>query len=465
MGKPRAHTESSAAPCPFSSMSQWPAQVRHCAGRWLQEALQHRELVVHSGFTGLGSHARALHEMGIHFRDALAAEPKQAAIEWQISNDTMALMRFDDIRDMTEMCQSGGLADSTGGQPDLYYGGLPCQPYSGMRANHSSVPCQQHPEFLTAEMQVQYLLAVQPKAAILENTMGFGQQRSGARFPDGSPTPLQWMMRQLEGTYHITTVQLDLKAWVQLSRPRLWVLLVHHHCGTQAAADFAGEVALQLETARETHPPNQLEEILAPMGSVVFKGPAASRAQPRGREAEEQATKSWQRQAHAARRQLRELGYPDFNSHPLADATLEGLSPTPRIREVLEVRLLLVCYRLGLASSDPKQLAAAKKGLYADPSQNLRNPLKSAASHICPGICTSSTPYSYQLDRRLVAEEVASAFGWRSKERAPTLPATLSETQVLHLVANSQALPCLAVATCAILRALGPAIGFQPGPP
>ncbi len=140
------------------------------------------------------------------------------------------------------------------------------------------------------------------------------------------------------------------------------------------------------------------------------------------------------------------------------------MSSSARTREILEVRLLFACQKFGLSPLQPEQLHAAKEGLWADASQNLRGSSSSscAASRVFPCVCTSSIIYSYEHDRRVSSHEVACAMGWRTSAHSPTIPRSLSEAQLTDLLGNSQALPCLGTATAALLVAIGDHVGFTP---
>ena len=142
-------------------------------------------------------------------------------------------------------------ASSTG----FNFGGFPCQPFSRMRRRKASIhiSAEDHEEFEGAKKQIKHLRESQPTAAVLENSTGAsdpgefeGEVSSGAKY----------LYEQIKDLYFMAVVRLDLRVWVALSRPRLWIFLVRRDVGSQDIVDKAVEIV------RGMRPPMQSNVLL-----------------------------------------------------------------------------------------------------------------------------------------------------------------------------------------------------------
>ncbi len=272
------------APLQDAQAWDWPAQVRLHAGLQFCGATQHRDLIVHSAFTGMGSHARVLAELGLRFHDVIGADPKQIAQAWRETNNVTAMHCYEDVRHIhtSDIGHAPcGVAGSTHHdhllheRPDLCFGGFSCLPFTSMRSNRTTVPAACHPEFKHAQYQVDYLMKVQPRGAVLENTLGFGRLLRGlAERTETShvgeefdQTGVAWFKQQTQSLYHMAVVELDLCVWVEMRRPRLWMLLVHRDIGAQAAADAARDLALHIQRTRSERPALLVRDFMFAQGS------------------------------------------------------------------------------------------------------------------------------------------------------------------------------------------------------
>lgn len=101
--------------------------------------------------------------------------------------------------------------------------GYPCQPSSAMRNAHKKkVSPQDHDGHRVAEMLCDAILIQRPRLVLLENTGGieFMSEYDGI-----NQTGSDWLRSRLSDKYHIQMVKLDLIAWVEMARPRLYIFM------------------------------------------------------------------------------------------------------------------------------------------------------------------------------------------------------------------------------------------------
>lgn len=466
---------------PLPDKTDWVGHLRGflAANRLqLSEARRRRPLIVHGGFVGMGSHGQVLRLTGVSHQEACAAEPKSWAKHFLQGNGLMADHHFSDLAVMAQtaapargLCARCGVeCDVPDERPDVFFAGFSCQAFSTMRASNTrAVPATAHAKYAALPLTVRYLKARQPRAALLENTLGFGRAvcEGRSRSPGGADSPtrarsgLQWLRDELQDCYHTDWVQLDLQSWCNVKRPRYWIFLVHKDVGGPDIARRACELAAAIQDDRRQYEAADLRDYMRQPGSAAWVQDVLPSLRPswrsRGSSDPEASEAKWQKQARERRAAWKAAGHPWHAAHPLARASLRGLSGTEREREVLEVFLLEVCHLRGLSPLDPQQLARAKVGLTADISQNLAwlRPAYdgSRCRYTAAVYCTESRVYSFQDDRLLLPVELLGSLGWATPATAPRTEG-LTSAQLQNLVGESQALPCLAAATWALLLAV-----------
>ena len=443
---------------------------------------QLRPLILHSGFSGMHSHSRALQELRIQAHEVAGAEPKPTAQKFARLNGLWPEHLFNDVRTIIRRevaqcatCQSECHAPQA--PPDLFLAGFSCQPFSPMRGKHSTtVPPSKHPKFDGLLLMVQYMKAWQPPLALLENSVGIGRANVDFRGTLADPAatddyddeetaespeetapdpkmPLQWLRQELGAIgYSVSWARLEATPWVAMRRPRYWIFIVKDQLGGALAAEEACRLAHHIEALRRERPPASLQDLMSPTESQELKehlwqlalhqeavGGRGGRPPPE--------LPSWQKQAMKEREQWRALGRPGHDAHPLSAARLVGLSRTPRHIEVLEIYLLRACFAQNLNPLLPADLARAKRDLTMDVTQN---PSWTKSS---PGTMASftrgSAVYSFQEDRVLGPQELLRLMGWIGG----ALTGDLSLRDVRDLVGEAQALPSLATALAALLLA------------
>ena len=418
---------------------------------------QRRDIEVQSGFTGMASHVAGFTQAPLHlmFHDVAGAERKEQARTFLRDNNLMAECFFEDVKSL-----------STGGpclkchrwcparlSPDLYFGGFSCQPVSRMRRKRPGlhVRAEDHPEFEGTRKQIEHLRNSRPIAAVLENSTGAANQ---GEYNGEVRNLVDYLYEQIKDLYAMAVVRLDLRVWVTISRPRLWIFLVRRDVGCQDIVDKAVEISHEIEEHRRAAaPPDTV--VCTPRVDPPTRD---SLGAPRSAEVTVPVKEpAWQINCEAQRSKWNSLGWPFHGEHPLAAAQFTGMTCTPREREILEIRLLQRCARFGLNPQIPEELDIARRNLFTDYSQNVRSILHTVSreqspidSPVLSGLCTSFRVYSFEHDQRVSARDIAQSYGW---------PADVSVTNVQQhledLLGQAQALPCAATAQWALVLAMG----------
>ena len=131
----------------------------------------------------------------------------------------------------------------------------------------------------------------------------------------------------------MAVVRLDLRVWVALSRPRLWIFLVRRDVGSQDIVDKAVEIAHDIEEHRRAAAPPDAIKCSALVDSRTRDSLGAPRSDADAVPAKEPA---WQTVCKAQRSKWKSLGWPFHDEHPLAAAEFAGMTCTPREREILK---------------------------------------------------------------------------------------------------------------------------------
>ena len=424
---------------------------------------QQRNLVVQSGFSGMGTHALAWNvaPLALRITESAGADRKHAAQVFARCHGLMGTHFYEDF---------AALSSADGGycvkchqwcpvptvRPDMFLAGFPCQPFSPMRRRGRDgfvIPSEHH-GFEGTRLLIQYLRRVQPRSAVLENSLGIdhtseiaGQQQSGLEFLQG----------QIQDLYFMATTVLDVCAWVSIRRPRFWIFLVHRDIGSQ---DVANDAALRAQAVQQQRqaagPPTEFSRFV-----LTPPHPRASEhtTEPRTRA----SSRTWKHECDSQRRVWQGANWPWHDAHPLAKKQLLGLAGTAREREILEVRLLQRCARLGLPLHSEADLALACQGFFCDVSQNIRTVVRSVCSEnspadtqaaddgfLLPTLCTQSRVYSYAHDQLVHPADILHAFGWFAVNSS-----CINHAALCDLVGECQAVQCAASAQWALLLALG----------
>jgi hypothetical protein len=119
---------------------------------------------------------------------------------------------------------------------------------------------------------------------------------------------------------------------------------------------------------------------------------------------------------------------------------------------MLELALLWRCKILGLDPRCREDLEKAKNNFKWDATQNLDESGPTKVRDTCLNtLCTGAQVYSFQHDRRIHPLELLRSFGWP----ASTNPSGLAMRDLADLTGEVQSFQGLAVASWALLLALG----------
>ena len=427
---------------------------------------QARALRYDTGFTGLGTQSLVFRATGLQAEHRCSADPKPASKAFLARNGLMGRHHYDCVssigrpRGARVVCSTcpGECAAGPDDRPDMFAGGFPCQPWSLQRqACMRDVPPHEHPLYRCLTETIAYLRRVRPRAFLLENVHGFLARRE---YPTGILTGPAFIQSELRQDYHVAWVELDTVAWVFVARPRVWIFGIHKDTGSQAMVTEAAALAaeLQAERARMDREPTAsfCHKPYTPAWYDAVSQLARRRepCDPSHGDGGGRAPR-WRQQCDAARAEWAERGLAWHDVHPLRGAMLRGLAGRPRERELLEVALLTACEQMGVDPLSSADLDAAKQDLYLDVSQNLRWSSLRAEPRMLGSVCRQHVVYSYTEDRVLLAEEVWHAMGGMVDGEPLASFAGTADADARDLVGECQALPPLALASWALLVALG----------
>ena len=114
-----------------------------------------------------------------------------------------------------------------GRHPDVVICGLSCNPFTILRADHGSLPAQEHDDFSMIISFVDYLKARKPLGGILEEVSGFDRPlnhrswRPMARVLHMPESWLKWLVGELESMgYAVGALRINNLIWVDVPRDR-----------------------------------------------------------------------------------------------------------------------------------------------------------------------------------------------------------------------------------------------------
>lgn len=173
-------------PAGYPSSCWWAQGMRDAvATRW--EAAHHkctpRPLVVHSSCSGLASELIGCKVIGVPIGGCIAAERKQCAHDFMVSNLTSADLNhmFYDLQAQAsgagKCSRHGRVCSADTRRADILVGGPPCQPFTSMSVANRRQSYSQHPlykvTFSNDEGFLGVIRATVPKAVLLEQVEGF----------------------------------------------------------------------------------------------------------------------------------------------------------------------------------------------------------------------------------------------------------------------------------------------------
>ena len=169
-------------------------------------------------------------------------------------------------------------------RPDILSAGLPCQPFSKARRQNGATPKtgspETHPLWGTSMVEFcETLKARAPHVFIVEEVLGFAQPCE--HLLGLSPAKaLAKMVKKLG--YGITAVELDHAMFVNMSRPRCWLIGVSAGSGGQEGADWIGRqislVAQEVEKFKKLKPINVFDVVDINDAAEIERRPHGAKA-------------------------------------------------------------------------------------------------------------------------------------------------------------------------------------------
>jgi len=144
-------------------------------------------------------------------------------------------------------------------RPHLAVGGLPCQPFTRMRyqrgVGSDERGAEQHSKYATVfGLFAEYLTERTPRTVIIEEVVDFDRRERGA--PAELGTPLERLMGMLASHgYFSQALHLDSKTWIDVARPRLFIIAIDQACGGAEAVRWVSEQVQSAVRYREVNPP------------------------------------------------------------------------------------------------------------------------------------------------------------------------------------------------------------------
>jgi hypothetical protein len=179
--------------------------------------------------------------LGIQTSTVIGCDSKFAAQRFCIDNVPGITHLFgclDDMIDMAGNCVIHGQSCSMPShEVDMAVFGPPCQPFSNQRQKSGSSSrtggVERHPSFyITMVRVVDYIRKHRPKVFIMEEVDAFGDLNDEGR------VPLNDFVLSISRFFAaVRVVNLDLASWVQVSRPRIYLVGFTDAVGGVAAAD------------------------------------------------------------------------------------------------------------------------------------------------------------------------------------------------------------------------------------
>lgn len=432
---------------------------------WLQERIrprreglgvQRRPLILESMFTGMNASAFVLQVGGLAYEDRVGAEKKSYAHTFMQDNGIAPARCFEKAEDLA----ASDVCGSATSPADLFVAGFPCQPYSS-QARKVANPVA-HPLFRSMDLMIGYIRSSAPRVVILENTVGF---QNVADFAGTMCTGVDYLVARLGDMYSIEHKTMNLRVWLDVNRPRLWIWLVRRRVGTDAdlRAKVVGKLAVDIESSRPVHLRASVHDFMIKSGSAEWREKVAMPLQCRGGAASSRAVAvatAGERAAQAltakalALRAARGSAPIGGDSCPVECAKalrMWGFQGSARQRAIVEALLATRCCHLGI--TDP---SLARKGLFWDMSQNACEDLIDQPTKLENLACMvrSSLPYSFEADRLVLPEEVLRSHGWQIGDRRPVC-SSLKDYEVQDLAGEMQAIQTLSVVMWAAILSEG----------
>lgn len=355
--------------------------------------------------------------------------------------------------DSQQACEAGMFEDVP-----LACIGTPCQPFSRQRTKRSAEnSVRSHSKFETTMTELSdWLQTFEPRCAICEQVEGIAMPESKSC----RTTPLERLIEMLNvkkwsrGGYHIGTVHLDTCIWINMSRPRIYLVLLRKDIAT---ADTLARVIKTIQdicTHRAKMEPakwmdlllkgKDLDDAFSRYGHSRSMDGSGKQVQPGDAWAlqEENAYPKWKQESLNYRNRAQvSPSYSPWTGQPQFQA--RGMRVTARVKDLLDCITIAV---LRATDSPAAMMKQQLEHVFADVSQGLcRAAYTQNGLNKC--LTTSSSLYSFGADRMVTALECLKFQGYpvsSSGRFSLHVPSSLGHTSLKEFSGEGMALPCLA---------------------
>ena len=228
--------------------------------------------------SGTGAPAVGLHLMGIPFTEVLACDPKPSTFKalqcWHGHGVPFPVHHLDTVDSVlagSGPCKVHGQTCPVNlGSTDLLVAGFPCAPFSTQRAKRfSGTGWRDHPETHVMFDVCRAISRLEPKLAILENVPGF--------LLDATDSPLDCLLSCVNAAsenpaspmYAMDHRLINSKHWLDASRDRVYMLLVHRSLGPTVLKTAMSLLDTVLSYCAK-QPPVGMNDMLMPEHSTIL---------------------------------------------------------------------------------------------------------------------------------------------------------------------------------------------------
>lgn len=235
-----------------------------------------QEFIHESFFSGSIMENFGARAMDLQWTTISASDKKKYARLFTMKNHKCVQHLFHDVSAQTyveaankrcDICEGRRKAcDFEFRRPHLSVGGLPCQPFSRLRNTKGTGTDEQgastHSKYTTIfELFRNYVANRQPHGLVLEEVVDFGRPERGA--PKGGETPLERLAAMLADMgYYSQALMLDTAAWIEVSRPRLYIIAIDSECGGAEAVQWVVEQIQGAMRYRSVNKPSPIWSVL-----------------------------------------------------------------------------------------------------------------------------------------------------------------------------------------------------------
>lgn len=237
-----------------------------------------RPIQLHTMASGTGAPAVGLHLMGIPFTEMLACDPKPSTFKalqcWHEHGVPFPVHHLDTVESVlagSGPCKVHGQTCRVDvGSTDILVAGFPCAPFSQQRPKRfTGTGWRDHPETHVMFDICRAISRLEPKLVVLENVPGF--------LMDATDSPLDCLLSCVNAAsenpsspmYTLDRRMINSKLWLDASRDRVFMLLVHRSLGPTVLKSAMSLLDTVLGYCAK-QPPVGMNDMLMPEHSTVL---------------------------------------------------------------------------------------------------------------------------------------------------------------------------------------------------